>query len=79
MPFQYKELTRRQLLSEIPDDMPQDISKAERMKLRSLSNNHAGNITEALNALGADSWELVSAVASEEYGGEVIYVFKKTI
>jgi hypothetical protein len=79
MPFEYKELTRRQLLDQVTESAPENMSQAERMKYQSLSKNHAGNITSALNLLGSDSWELIDVTEIDDSGGEILYVFKKTI
>lgn len=77
MVFEYLECTRRQLAEMAASHMPQDISKKERAKILKQEKNAMGDITDALNLLGADNWELVSIIEARDYGGELLYTFKR--
>ena len=82
MPFAYLEMTRRQLAAKSTADkmaIPVGTDKKQRMELRSHDLNAMGNITDILNTLGADGWELVSVLESRSYGSEILYTFIKAI
>jgi hypothetical protein len=40
-------------------------------------NAYGASVKQALDALGADNWELVSVVVSQDHGGELLYTFKR--
>lgn len=78
MAFSYLEMTRRQIADLAPSkEIPPGTDKKQRMVMRSQDHNSAGDISEGLNILGADNWELVSVVEARCYGGEILYTFKK--
>lgn len=79
MPFAYLELTRRQLLDRQGADPNIKFDKKQRATIRSHDHNAMGDIKTALDTLGADNWELVSVVEAKDFGGEILYSFKKTI
>lgn len=79
MPFQYLELTRRQLAARIPSTAPQHETKQARAQRESHSQRAVSDINQALNDLGTDNWELISVLEVKALGDEIFYTFKKTI
>lgn len=79
MPFEYFEITRRKLAESIPSSDPPNESKQSRMARRAQSHTSIDSLKPALDALGADSWELVSIVELRDTNSEILYTFKKII
>lgn len=78
MPFEYLELTRRQLADRSPSKPPvTQFTSRQRVQLEQNRHNAYGNVKQALDELGAADWELVSVVSSPDHGGELLYTFKK--
>ena len=79
MPFEYFEITRRKLAENVPSIDPPNETKQSRMARHAQSHTSVGTIKPALDALGADDWELVSVTELRDSNSEILYTFKKTI